>query len=79
MSRDKPFARVTKAIRTAAEQLAKMPRSPEVLALKSDIVALEEELAGWTTNPPASEQREGMMKKVLAIHLAITKLVPPRT
>lgn len=78
MPRTKRSPHVAKAIRTATEQLAKMPSSPEVLALKNVIRSVEEELDGWVITPPATEQREGMMKRVMAIHLAIAKLVPRR-
>mgnify|MGYP001194032952 CR=1 FL=1 len=78
MPRSKRSPLVAKAIRTANEQLAKMPSSPEVLALKGVISAIQEEVAVWEATPPASDQREGVMKRVLAIHLAITRLARPR-
>lgn len=54
---------IAKAIRTATEQLAKMPASPDVLALKNAIQAVEEELDGWTIGPPATDQRERMSER----------------
>ena len=78
MPRYKRAPLVAKAIRTATEQLAKMPGSPEVLALKHAVSTIEEEIDGWAIAPPATEQREGMMKKVMELHLAIARLVRPK-
>jgi hypothetical protein len=78
MPRNKPFPAITKAIRTAAEQLARMPSSPEVLSLKSVMSAIQEEVDGWAATAPAAEKREGVMKRVLAVHLAITRLARPK-
>ncbi|MBX3227055.1 MAG: hypothetical protein KIT84_36035 [Labilithrix sp.] len=75
MPKERRFPAITKAIRTASEQLAKMPPSTEVETLRSDVRSIEAEVDGWTVTPPEAPQREGMMQRILAIHLTITRLV----
>lgn len=64
------------AIRTAAEQLSSMPRSMNVRALRMVMLAIEEEVADWSRRPPSRDEHHTMMGRVLAIQLAMPKLVP---
>lgn len=78
MPKEKKFPTIAKAIRTANEQLEKMPSSPDVTLLRREIGALGAEFDGWSVTPPAHAQREGLMQRAMAIHLAIARLVRPR-
>ena len=51
-----------------------MPDSPEVRALKATAAKLQAEAEAWTDKPPTYEEREAMMKKVLGLHVAATRL-----
>jgi hypothetical protein len=62
------------AIQIALDQLAKMPDSPEVEALRSKAAACAEDARGWAQVRPTAEHKEAMMKDVLALQIAVTKL-----
>lgn len=79
MPKEKRFPRIAKAIRTANEQLAKMPSSADVNLLRREIGSIEAEVDGWSVTPPVGSQREGLMQRAMAIHLAIARLVRPNT
>lgn len=65
---------VLDAISIAVQQLAKVPDSLEVQALRAKALAYESEVKQWTDAPPTTEQREAMMKRVLALNASVTKL-----
>jgi hypothetical protein len=71
----KTFPVLTANLRSAVERLSTMRRSPEVLALKDAVQALEDELAAWPILPSLG-QHQGMVSRILAIHFAIAKLAP---
>ena len=73
----KRMSLVLDAVQIALGQLAKLPNSPEVEDLRTKALAYEKEAKHWSEKPPTSEQREAMMKKVLALHVAVTKLARP--
>lgn len=79
MHSNRSFPVLAKAIRTAAELLASMPSSMDVRALRMVIRAIEEEVAVWATRPPSREDQEAMKERVLAIHLAMPRLVPRKS
>jgi len=66
-----------KSILAASEVLAKLPDSPEVIALRATAAKLQAEAETWPEKPPTYEEREAMMKKVLVLHVAATKLARP--
>jgi hypothetical protein len=70
---------VLDAIDLALAQLAKMPDSVEVRAWRVKAVAYEADAKDWSLAPPTAEQREAMMKKILGLHVAVTKLREPRS
>lgn len=70
----KRYPLLLKSFRTASAQLARMPSSPEVEALKNETVTCEGEVQAWAQNAPTNDQRELMMKKALALQVAVTKL-----
>jgi hypothetical protein len=73
MPNDKKPPTISKAIRTAKEQLAKMPSSADVSRLRREMGTIEAEVDGWSAIGSSYPQRERVMQR-LAIHLAITTL-----
>jgi hypothetical protein len=65
---------VMDAIQIALDQLAKMPDSPEVEALRSKGAAYAADAKAWAQVRPTAEHKEAMMKNVLALQIAVTKL-----
>jgi hypothetical protein len=70
----KRMSLVLDAIEIALGQLAKLPDSPEVEELRTKALVYERDAKHWSEKAPTSEQREAMMKKVLALHILVTKL-----
>lgn len=70
---------VMDAIQIAVDQLAKMPNSPEVEALRSKASAYADDARGWPHARPTAEHKEAMMKNVLALQIAVTKLGTERS
>jgi hypothetical protein len=62
------------ALEVALAELAKLPETPETEALLSRGFALQREVKAWADKPATPVQREAMMKKVLALHIAISKM-----
>jgi hypothetical protein len=54
--------------------LATMPTSPEVRTLVERALACESKIKSWPAQPPTANEREAMMKKVLGLHAALSKL-----
>ena len=61
------------AIRIALAAIAALPESTEKQALHARALAHQLELERWDQVPPADEEREKLMKAVLALHVAVTK------
>jgi hypothetical protein len=64
---------VLKAIRSAAAQLARLPQSPDLDELRGTASACAAEAEAWKDAPPTDVQRDAMMKRVLALQVAVTK------
>ena len=65
---------VRHALHYVEERLAKLPDSPEARDLRdraAEYVALVE---AWPGTKPGKEEREAMMRRVLALHIAAGKL-----
>ncbi len=73
LPRPKP-SHTLKSIRSAAEQLARKPDSPEVNAPRTAAGAFEMEVEGGALAPPTEEPREAMTKKVLALQVAVMRV-----
>ena len=65
---------VLAAIATALEAASALPDSPEARELRDRGLALEKATKQWEDASPTAGEREGMMKKVLALHTAVTKV-----
>jgi hypothetical protein len=73
-TRTRRMSLVMDAIQIALDQLAKMPDSPSVEALRSKAAAYAADAKGWAQVRPTAEHKEAMMKNVLALQIAVTKL-----
>ena len=62
------------ALEEALSILAGLPESPESEALVQKGFVLQREIKAWSDSPPSSEAREAMMRRVLALHIAISQL-----
>lgn len=74
MANSKRTALVSDAIRQALASLAILPNSEEALTLRERCLACQAVANEWSQTPPTPEEREAMMRKVIALHVAITKL-----
>lgn len=63
------------ALEVALAQLSSLPESPESEALMKRGFELQREVKKWADDPVSPVERERMMKKVLALHMAIGRLV----
>jgi hypothetical protein len=52
----------------------RLPDSKEVGDLKEQCLAIEDTVKQWARQEPSPEEREALMRKVLALHVAITRL-----
>jgi hypothetical protein len=75
MSASTPAELVLGAIRTAVEPLATMTETPQVRLLREMAADFEAEVRAWTPLVPDDDDRELMMKRVLALNVAVAKIV----
>jgi predicted lysophospholipase L1 biosynthesis ABC-type transport system permease subunit len=66
---------VLAAIQTAVEPLAPLAETPEVRVLRMMAADFEAEVRAWTPDSPDDDDREIMMKRVLALNVAVAKVV----
>lgn len=62
------------AIAAALEALATVPDGDDKLRLVAEARACERKVQAWRDSPPAIEEREAVMKKVLSLHVAVARL-----
>ena len=74
MPRSKRTAVVHNAIKTALASLTVFPDSEEARELRERCLTYQATTSEWTHTAPTPEEREAMMKKVVALHVAVTKL-----
>jgi acyl-CoA reductase-like NAD-dependent aldehyde dehydrogenase len=65
---------VLSALQVTLRHLSEIPDSPEADALKRAVADCEREAREWRTTSPTAQQREALMKRVLALHLSVAKL-----
>ncbi len=70
---------VLSSIRTAAAPLAGLADSADVRLLRQMAADFEAEVHSWTSNPPDEDAQELMMQRVLALNVAVAKLVRETT
>jgi hypothetical protein len=59
---------------TVLRALATMPTSPDVRTLTDRALACERTVKDWGNHPPTAEAHEAMMKKILGLHTALSRL-----
>lgn len=74
MAHSKRTALVIDAIRLAVDSLAVLPDSEDARELRASCCALRSAVEAWNVAPPSAEEREQTMRKVVALHVAVTKL-----
>ncbi len=62
------------AIGKALASLRILPDSQEARVLREECLAWERMAKDWEHSPPTAEERETAMKKVVALHVAISRL-----
>jgi hypothetical protein len=72
--RTRPTSRALDAIHQALATFAALPDSPNAHELREQYLAIEVTAREWARVPPSPEDRDLLIRKVLALHVAITKL-----
>jgi hypothetical protein len=65
------------AVRAAIEALDKLAGTDEQAGLLGEARTCEGLVAAWTDRPPSAEEREELMRRVLALNVAVAKLRRP--
>jgi hypothetical protein len=65
---------VTDAINIVLRNLAQVPDAPEARTLREKAATCLEEAKEWKDKHPSVDQREALMKKVLGLHVAASRL-----
>jgi hypothetical protein len=69
-----PTTLILDAIHQALAMMAALPDSDEVRDLRDRCAAYERVVFGWRQVPPTAEQRESLMKDVLALQVTAMKV-----
>lgn len=62
------------AVRAALDRLSKLRPSEPVLVVRKECEACEATIKAWAHEPPTPKERDEMLRKLLALHIAITTL-----
>jgi hypothetical protein len=65
---------VLDAIRQALAAVSTLPESQEVSDLRDRCLAYEHIAEQWAREPPAPEEREALMKRVLTLHVLVCRV-----
>ena len=68
------FLAVSEAIDVVLRHLEALPRSDRTEQLQAWVLECLVQAEQWSASPPTDREREGLMKRVLALHVAVTKL-----
>jgi hypothetical protein len=63
------------AVNIVLKQLRDLPEGREATALRERALAYIEEVAMWSAQQPSAQAREATMKNVLALHIAVKRLL----
>ena len=69
-----PFVTVRKAIDVVLHHLECLPPSDRREQLQVWVQECLQETEQWSASPPTDRARDGLMKRVLALHVEVTKL-----
>jgi hypothetical protein len=67
---------VHEALEVVLRRLAALPLTPEVFDLRARAEKFKREAEGWATAKPTVEAREKLMKRVLKLHVDVSKIEP---
>jgi hypothetical protein len=65
---------VVDAVNVVLRELATMPDSRDARKLRETAGAYIDEAYHWSERAPSAEEREALMKKVLALHMKMSRL-----
>jgi hypothetical protein len=65
---------VQQAIDIVVRRLSALPRTPIADALLARALEHQRQVEEWAKAPPAPQEREQLMKRVLALHVEVTTL-----
>jgi hypothetical protein len=68
------LAVVREAIDVVLRHLECLPTSDRVEQLRAWVLDCIQETEQWRASPPTAREREGLMKRLLALHVAVTKI-----
>jgi hypothetical protein len=68
------FLVVQEAIDVVLRHLECLPTSDRAELLRAWVQDCMRETEQWTASPPTDREREGLMKRLLALHVAVTKI-----
>lgn len=68
------FIVVQEAIQVLVRHLACLPSSDRALDLRARVEECRREAEDWGASPPSDQEQNGLMKRVLALHVDVTKL-----
>jgi hypothetical protein len=71
------IALVIEAANVILRHLAEVPDGAEARVLREKALDCIQEVATWRSASPSAEIREAMMKRVLALHVEVRKLMEP--
>ena len=74
MSRSTRTNLVLGAISRALDSLSVLPDSEQARRLREECLACQAAAKEWETTSPSAEERETMMRRAVALHVAITKM-----
>lgn len=57
------------SIEVVLQILATLPDDPKVIALRERALEYDETVKRWSKNPPAPDDHDAMMKKILRLHV----------
>jgi hypothetical protein len=78
MSAAKNIQLVVDAVNVVLKNLGQVKDNAEGRTLEELGFAYIQQAEGWKDHPPAVEQREALMRKVLALHIAASRIRRPR-
>jgi hypothetical protein len=70
------FAVMREAIRVVLRHLDDVPPGEEANVLRASLCACFDEAERWCERPPSDGARDALEKRVLALHVAVTRLSP---
>jgi hypothetical protein len=65
---------VLEAVDIVLRNLAELPDGADARKVREKALAYIKEAEGWRDHPPSVEKREALMKKVLGLHTAVSRL-----